>query len=78
MPDLYKIAHEADVIDNGFAFKKIPEGISVFNLNNGYSAAVFKPDGTLIETNMDDIEIVASKKTFTKLFKIYGRLICHK
>ena len=29
MPDLYKIAHEADVIDNGFAFKKIPEGIRV-------------------------------------------------
>ena len=60
MPDLYKIAHDADVIDNGFAFKKIPEGISVFNLNNGYGAAVFKPDGTLIETNMDDIEIAAS------------------
>ena len=69
IPDLYKIAHEADVIDNGFAFKKIPEGISVFNLNNGYGAAVFKPDGTLIETNMDDIEIAASKKHLQSCLK---------
>ena len=72
MPDLYKIAHEADIIDNGFALKKTPEGISVFNLNNGYGAAVFKPDGTLIETNMDDIEdieIVASKKHLQSCLK---------
>ena len=69
MPDLYKIAHEADIIDNGFALKKTPEGISVFNLNNGYGAAVFKPDGTLIETNMDDIEIAASKKYLQSCLK---------
>lgn len=43
MPELQKISDEADVIDDGFAFKKIPEGIRVFNLNNGHGAAVFKP-----------------------------------
>jgi len=69
MPDLYKIADEADVITNGFAFKKIPEGIRVFNLNNGYGAAVFKQDGTLIETNMDDIEIIVSKKYLKSCLK---------
>ena len=41
----------------------------IFNLNNGYSAAVFKPDGTLIETNMDDIEIIASKKYLQSCLK---------
>ena len=69
MPDLYKIADEADVIANGFAFKKIPEGIRVFNLNNGYGAAVFKQDGTLIETNMDDIEIIISEKYLKSCLK---------
>jgi len=61
MADLQRISDEADVIDNGFAFKRIPEGIHVFNLNNGYGAAVFKDDGTLVETNMDDIELLRSK-----------------
>ena len=44
----------------------------IFYLNNGYGAAVFKPDGTLIETNMDDIEdieIVASKKHLQSCLK---------
>ena len=27
------------------------------NLNTGIGAAVFTPDGTLVETNMDDIEL---------------------
>ena len=44
----------------------------IFYLNNGYGAAVFKPDGTLIETNMDDIEdieIVASKRHLQSCLK---------
>ena len=41
----------------------------IFYLNNGCGAAVFKPDGTLIETNMDDIEIVASKKYLQSCLK---------
>ena len=48
-------------------------------LNNGYGAAVFKPDGTLIETNMDDIEIVASKKHLQScmlfIFNYYIRIL---
>lgn len=40
MPDLKKISDEAGVIDNGFALKKLDNTYSVFNLNNGYGAAV--------------------------------------
>ena len=62
MPDIHKISDEADVIVSGFAFKNGSDGIKVFDLNNGVGAAVFKSDGTLIETNMDDIEIEIAKK----------------
>ena len=48
----------------GFAYKKTNEGISVFDLNNGKGAAVFADDGTLIETNMDDIEFSIAKKHY--------------
>lgn len=61
MPDIKKIADEADVIVDGYAFTKCSEGIKVFNLNTAKGAAVFQNDGTLVETNMDDIEIVIAK-----------------
>ena len=31
------------------------------NLNTGIGAAVFTPDGTLVETNMDDIELAIAR-----------------
>jgi hypothetical protein len=62
MPDLKKIADEADVIISGYAIKKCPEGLRVFNLNNAVGAAVFQKDGTLLETNMDDIELEIAKE----------------
>ena len=69
MHDMMEIADNADVIISGYAMKKKPEGISVFNLNNGYSAAVFQPDGTMIETNMDDIELAIAKRYFDRSLK---------
>jgi hypothetical protein len=61
MPDLKKIADNADVIISGYAIMKCPEGLKVFNLNNAVGAAVFQKDGTLVETNMDDIELAIAK-----------------
>jgi hypothetical protein len=61
MLDLKKIADDADVIISGYAITKCPEGVQVFNLNNAVGAAVFQKDGTLVETNMDDIELVIAK-----------------
>jgi hypothetical protein len=61
MPDLKKIADEAEVIISGYALTKCAEGLQVFNLNNAMGAAVFQKDGTLIETNMDDIELAIAR-----------------
>ena len=62
MTDTERIANEADVIINGYAFLKTNEEIKAINLNNDFDTAVFKTDGTLIETNMDDIELTISKE----------------
>ena len=51
------IAQKADVIINGFAVVKEDNLLKIINLNNLYGVAVLKPDGTLIETNMDSIEL---------------------
>jgi hypothetical protein len=61
MPDLKKIADNADVIISGYAITKCMEGFQVFNLNNAVGAAVFQKDGTLVETNMDDIDLAIAK-----------------
>ena len=61
MRDLKNIADEAEVIIAGYALSRCDDNIRVFNLNNNMSAAVFKKDGTLIETNMDDIELVIAR-----------------
>lgn len=57
MFDIERIAGEADVIINGYAVSACEEGIRVDNLNTGSGSAVFKLEGTLIETNMDGIEL---------------------
>ena len=68
MINIKQIADEADVIISGYAFTKIDDEIKVFNLNNGKSAAVLQTDGTLIETNMDDIELeIATKYMLSSL-----------
>ena len=56
MIDVERIAAEAEVIICGFAFLTNGNFIKVINLNNGHGVAVFKKDGTLIETNMDPVE----------------------
>ena len=50
MNDIKKIADEADLIVNGYAFYAL-------NLNNPEKATVFTIDGIVMETSMDDIEI---------------------
>ena len=64
MPDLKKISDEADMIVNGFAYKKCDEGIKIFDLNDGQGAAVISYDGSLIETSMDDIEFAIAQNNY--------------
>ncbi len=57
MPDIKKVADEADVIINGYAFTKCEKGFRVLNLNRPDRAIVISPEGETLETSMDDIEI---------------------
>ena len=57
MTDIKKIADEADLIVNGYAFTLDGDKIKVLNLNLPESAAILSKDGKEIETNMNDIEL---------------------
>lgn len=57
MIDIRKVADEADVIVNGYAFTKCNLGFRVLNLNHPEKAIVFSTKEEVMETTMDDIEI---------------------
>ena len=50
------IADKADMIIRGYAFTRDGDLIRVFNLNDRESSMVIMPDGTMVETNMNEIE----------------------
>ena len=55
--ELQKIAENAKIIVNGYAFSKRDDGfISILNLDHPDCAMVVNRDGEIIETNMDPIE----------------------
>lgn len=63
MTDIKEIADKADVIINGYALLKKEGGeCAVVNLNRPGHTTVFKEDGSVIETSMDDIEITIARK----------------
>ena len=66
MIDIIKAADEADMIVDGYAYKKDNDKIRVLNLNNVNKAVVFDNSGKVIETNMDDIEICIVKSYLDK------------
>ena len=57
MTDVRKVADEADMIVNGYAFTQNKEGCRVLNLNRPDKATVLSKNGEVLETSMDDIEI---------------------
>ncbi|MBR1683677.1 MAG: hypothetical protein IJ708_00965 [Clostridia bacterium] len=58
MFDQRKIADEADVIIDGFAYiKKEEDRITIVNLNREGHAALIFPSGEVVETSMDEIEL---------------------
>ena len=68
MPEkmIQKIAEDADLIVKVYAFKKNGDFIHVFNMNDGFSAMVIDNDGTMIETNMDDIQQALVKQIWDR------------
>lgn len=57
MVDIRQVADAAEMIVNGYAFHRCPEGFRVLNLNRPDRAVVFSPSAEVLETSMDDIEI---------------------
>lgn len=70
MFDVAKFADEADMIVNGYAFRRPAGtkvgGIVVVNLNNPAKAVCFSLDGDVLETTMDDIELNIVKTYLAK------------
>jgi hypothetical protein len=60
MTDVTMTAQNADMIVDGYAFEMGPEDrVTVTNLGRPNHVGVFCLDGTVLETSMDDIEVVA-------------------
>lgn len=66
MTDILKVADEADLIINGYAFTKSEEGYRVLNLNRPDKAIVLSTEGETLETTMDDIEIQIVRDYYEK------------
>ena len=64
MVDIHKIAHEAEVIIDGYAVSRCETGCRVMNLNMPEKVTVFSKDGIALETTMDDIELHIAQKHF--------------
>lgn len=54
---LQAIADSADVIVNGYAFRREEEKVYILNLNKPDRAAHMTLSGEVLETSMDDIEL---------------------
>lgn len=67
MIDIYKAADDADMIVDGYAFKKT-EGdfVRVLNLNNAVSSVVIDKRGEVVATNMRDIELAIVMDIYEK------------
>lgn len=66
MFDIKKVADEADMIVNGYAFTRCDEGFKVLNLNRPDSVIVISQSGETLETSMDDIEVQIVKDYYRK------------
>ena len=66
-----KIADEAELIVNGYAFSKLGANIRAVNLRTG-KAAVFAPGGVAIETNMDDVDVALAARYLDENIRFMG------
>ncbi len=64
--DIKKIADEAELIVNGYAFTKCDLGYRILHLDCPEHAAVISAQGEILETTMDDIGVQIVKDYFIK------------
>ena len=66
MIDAEEVAQLANMIIGGFAVLRCDQNYKVVNLNKSHGVAVLANDGTLIETDMDPIELSIARKTLAE------------
>ena len=69
MTDMETMANEAEVIICGYAVSRCAFGFRVLNLHDLGSCSVFREDGCLIETNMNDVELSVAREYFKRALK---------
>lgn len=69
MINIDEIAAKAEIIIGGFAVLEHSDRYKVVNLNTGAGVAVFTQDGSLVETNMDDIELSIARDVLADALK---------
>lgn len=57
-----KIAEQADMIVNGYAYRRLEDKVYVTNLNRPDKTLVLGLDDAVLSTTMDDIEIQVALK----------------
>ena len=63
------VADNADAIYNGYAFTFESGNVRVLNLYSDGRAAVISPEGELLETSMDEIEVQLVLGYFARVSK---------
>ena len=63
---LKEIADKADMIIKGYAFTRDGDFVRELKLNGGQTSMVISPDGSMIETNMDEIEQALVQNIWSK------------
>ena len=65
--DINKVCATADMIVCGYAFTKTNDSnIRVLDLNKPHHALVLSPQGEVLETTMDDVELIIVKGYWEK------------
>ena len=73
MPDVEEVAHNANMIVNGYAFTAAENGlVRVLNLNSPDRALVLNEAGEVLETSTDDIENSIAREYYLKNREFMG------
>lgn len=70
--EINRIADEANMIFNGYAFTVVDDKVKVLNLNNPEQACVLTKEGEMISSNMDEITLNLVQAYYLKNIEFMG------
>lgn len=69
MSDIAALADLAEVIICGYAVCRCEIGFRIINLHDPGSCSIFRDDGCLLETSMNDVELSVAREYFKRARK---------